>query len=126
MNIIRASQIAVLAAFPDDMLRHPLMQLELGMEPVDPKDEDFWYESEGYNLLASADYCPLRALKKKVKDELEQLWKIDPKRHNIEAMCKMTKIFGNSSAVASLWSSTKPADRDVMVNKIIAAMKLLH
>lgn len=126
MNIIRASQIAVLAAFPDDMLRHPLMQLELGMEPVDPKDEDFWYESEGYNLLASADYYPLKALKKKVKDELEQLWKIDPERQNIETMCKMTKIFGNSSAVSSLWSSTKPADRDVMVNKIIAAMKLLH
>lgn len=126
MNIIRASQIATLAAFPDDMLRHPLMQLELGMEPVDPKDEDFWYESEGYNLLASADYYPLKALKKKVKDELEQLWKIDPERQNIEAMCKMTKIFGNSSAVSSLWSSTKPADRDVMVNKIIAAMKLLN
>ena len=126
MNIIRASQIAILASFPDDMLRHPLMQLELGMEPVDPKDEDFWYESEGYNLLASADYYPLKALKKKVKDELEQLWKIDPERQNIEAMCKMTKIFGNSSAVSSLWSSTKPADRDVMVNKIIAAMKLLH
>lgn len=126
MNIIRASQIATLAAFPDYMLRHPLMQLELGMEPVDPKDEDFWYESEGYNLLASADYYPLQALKKKVKNELEQLWKIDPKRQNIETMCKMTKIFGNSSAVASLWSSTKPADRDVMVNKIIAAMKLLH
>ncbi len=125
-NIIRASQIATLAAFPDDMLRHPLMQLELGMEPVDPKDKDFWYESEGYNLLASADYYPLKALKKKVKDELEQLWKIDPERQNIEAMCKMTKIFGNSSAVSSLWSSTKPADHDVMVNKIIAAMKLLH
>ena len=108
------------------MLRHPLMQLELGMEPVDPKDEDFWYESEGYNLLASADYYPLKALKKKVKDELEQLWKIDPERQNIKTMCKMTKIFGNSSAVSSLWSSTKPADRDVMVNKIIAAMKLLH
>lgn len=126
MNIIRASQIATLASFPDDMLRHPLMQLELGMEPVDPKDEDFWYESEGYNLLASADYYPLKALKKKVKDELEQLWKIDPKRQNIEEMCKQTKIFGNSSAISSLWSSTKPADRDVMVNKIIAAMKLLH
>lgn len=126
MNIIRASQIATLASFPDDMLRHPLMQLELGMEPVDPKDEDFWYESEGYNLLASADYYPLKALKKKVKDELEQLWKIDPERQNIEEMCKQTKIFGNSSAVSSLWSSTKPADRDVMVNKIIAAMKLLH
>lgn len=126
MNIIRASQIAILASFPDNMLRHPLMQLELGMEPVDPKDEDFWYESEGYNLLASANYYPLKALKKKVKDELEQLWKIDPERQNIEAMCKMTKIFGNYSAVSSLWSSTKPADRDVMVNKIIAAMKLLH
>lgn len=126
MNIIRASQIAILAAFPDDMLRHPLMQLELGMEPVDPKDEDFWYESEGYNLLASADYYPLSALRTKVKKELEDLWKTDPERQNIEAMCKMTNIFGNSSAVASLWSSTKPADRDVMVNKIIAAMKLLH
>lgn len=126
MNNIRASQIATLASFPDDMLRHPLMQLELGMEPVDPKDEDFWYESVGYNLLVSADYYPLEALKKKVKDELEQLWKIDPKRQNIEEMCKQTKIFGNSSAVSSLWSSTKPADRDVMVNKIIAAMKLLH
>ena len=65
-------------------------------------------------------------MKKKVKDELEQLWKIDPERQNIEEMCKQTKIFGNSSAVSSLWSSTKPADRDVMVNKIIAAMKLLH
>lgn len=126
MNIIRASQIAILAAFPDDMLRHPLMQLELGMEPVDPKDEDFWYESEGYNLLASADYYPLKALKTKVKKELEDLWKLAPERQNIEAMCKMTKIFGNSSALSSLWSSTKPSDRDAMVNKIIAAMKLLH
>lgn len=125
-NIIRASQIATLASFPDDMLRHPLMQLELGMEPVDPKDEDFWYESEGYNLLASADYRPLSALRTKVKKELEDLWKTDTKRQNIERMCQQTKIFGNSNAVSSLWSSTKPADRDVMVNKIIAAMKLLH
>jgi hypothetical protein len=126
MNIIRAYQIALLAALPDNMLRHPLMQLELGMEPVDPKDEDFWYESKGYNLLVSADYYPLKTLKKKVKDELEQLWKIDPKRQNIETMCRMTKIFGNSNAVSSLWSSTEPADHDAMVNKIIAAMKLLH
>lgn len=123
MNIIRASQIATLAAFPDDMLRHPLMQLELGMEPVDPKDEDFWYESEGYNLLTSANYYPLKDLKKKVKDELEQLWKIDPERENIKKMCLKTKIFG-FSPFSFLWSSTKVSDQDAVVDKIIAAMKL--
>lgn len=122
-NIIRASQIAVLAAFPNDMLRHPLMQLELGMEPVDRTDEEFWYESEGYNLLSSARYRPLMASTNKVKNQLETLWKTDPERENIEKMCLKTKIFG-SSPFSSLWSSTKVSDQDAVVDKIIAAMKL--
>jgi len=124
-NIIRAYQISIMAIFPHDLLRHPMMQFELGMEPVDPKDEDFWYESEGYNLLSSTDYIPLRDVKKTVKTKLEALWKTDPKRQNIEHMCLETTKFG-SSPFSSLWSSTKPADQDAMVDKIIAAMKLFR
>lgn len=122
-NIIRASQISNLTSLPDDLIRHPLMQLELGMDPVDPKDEDFWYESEGYNLISGSGYYPLRDVMKKAKGELELLWKKDPEKENIIAMCSRTKFF-QPYALSSLWSSTKPNDRDEVVNKIIAAMKL--
>jgi len=93
------------------------------MEPVDRTDEEFWYESEGYNLLSSARYRPLMASTNKVKTQLETLWKTDPERENIEKMCLKTKLFG-TSPFSSLWSSTKVNDQDAMVDKIIAAMKL--
>lgn len=123
MNVIRASNISQMTDLPDEMVRHPMMQLELGMEPVDPKDEDFWYEAEGYNLIANSEYYPLQRLSKIVKDDIQRLWKTDPERENIESMCRNTKFFAQY-ALSSLWSSTKPEDRDQLVDKIIAAMKL--
>jgi hypothetical protein len=122
-NVIRASRILSLITFTEEICHHPIMQSELGMKPVDPMDKDFWYESNGYNYISKSKYYLLRDLKNIVEKELEELWEKDPERQNIIAMCQRTNIF-NKYAVSSLWSSTKPDDKDEMVDKIIAAMKL--
>jgi hypothetical protein len=125
MNVIRAARISKLAGFTSDILREPYMQLELGMDLVDKSDTDFWYESDGYNLIMSCEYYPLQSLRRRVASEIESLWIQDPERKNIEAMCDRTKIF-NQHVVSSLWSDTKIANRPALVDKIIAAMKLFN
>lgn len=123
MNIIRATRISQWSILPNEMIKHPLIQLELGMEPVDPMDTDFWYEAEGYNLLMSSEYFPLRDLKRKVTNDIEALWGQDPEAKNIRHMCDVTKVL-NSSTISSLWSDTKTTGRSSFVDKVIATLKL--
>lgn len=124
-NIVRATKILSTTSMPSDLLYHPLMQLELGMDPVDPTDTDFWYDAEGFNLIANANYYAFNGLRVKVKKQLEDLWQNDPEKDNIIRMSIQTKLFEHN-ALSSLWSSTKPSDQDEMVGKIIAAMKLFY
>jgi hypothetical protein len=122
-NIIRAAKIAALISIPEEMLKNPIMQLELGMEPVDPKDTDFWYESNGYNHLMETEYYSLAVLKKRVKDQVQKLWNADPKKDHIIKMGEAISII-NEYKLSSLWTNTLPKDRDALVNKTISTMKL--
>jgi len=123
MNIVRAARINEWTPFPDTLLRHPLIQLELGMEPVDSNDSDFWYESQGIQLLMNTGYYPLVNTKRKVSKDLEDLWRQDPESKNIRKMCDASKIF-NSSTISSLWSETEPTKQNEFVDSVITTLKL--
>jgi len=123
MNIIRAARIKEWTPFPEEMLRHPLIQLELGMEPVDEADEDFWYESRGVNLLMNTEFYPLKTLKRKLNIDLEQLWRQDKESSNIRHMTGVSKVF-NAFTISSLWSDTDKAGKDRLVDSVITTLKL--
>lgn len=122
-NIIRATKIMGLASLPKEILYHPLMQLELGMEPVDTSDPDFWYDSQGFEFIANTGHYPLSGIRDRVKKDLEDLWTNDPERQNVLDMCTKTRMF-DEGVLSSLWSSTQPSDRDLLVEKIITTINL--
>lgn len=123
MNIIRATRISQWSNLPDDLAKHPLIQLELGMEPVDVSDNAFWHETEGYQYLMNTNFYPLKDLKRKVTSDIEDLWRQDPEAKNIRHMCEVTKVL-NSSTISFLWSDTKTTGRDAFVDSVIATLKL--
>jgi hypothetical protein len=122
-NIIRASKIDTLSNMHSDILRNPMLQLELGMDPVDPKDTEFWYESSGLTLLTATKFNLLTPLRKRIEKETQELWNLDPERQNIKKMCVLSNLF-NQSEISSLWSSTNDHNKPALVDKIIATMKL--
>ena len=123
MNIVRAAQIKEWTPLPDSLARNPLIQFELGMEPVDENDTEFWYQSEGVKILMNVSYYPLVNTKKKVQKDLEDLWRQDPESNNIRRMCDAAKIM-NSSRISSLWSDADARKRDELVDAVITTLKL--
>ena len=122
MNIVRAAQIKEWTPLPDSLARNPLIQFELGMEPVDENDTEFWYQSEGVKILMNVSYYPLVNTKKKVQKDLEDLWRQDPESNNIRRMCDAAKIM-NSSRISSLWSDADARKRDELVDAVITTLK---
>jgi hypothetical protein len=121
-NLIRGQIIRKKSNLSDEMIFHPLIQLELGMEPIDPNDLNFWADSEALKVIKSSE-CFSYNFNEKVKKRIEHLWDTDPEKQNIVKMCNSLQMF-TSYALSSLWSSAGSDDKDKVVDKIIAAMKL--
>lgn len=123
-NLIRGQVIKKESNLTDEMVFHPLIQLELGMEPVDPSDLNFWADSEALKVIEHSEFFSDK-FNKEVKKRIKHLWDTDPERNNIRKVCKSLGMF-NQYALSSFWSSAGSSDKDKVVDKIIAAIKLFN